>query len=60
MKTIKNFLSDDAGFEGAEKALLICVGLAIVLGVGSLIKEGATKAGGDAQKALQNNPLGGN
>ena len=59
MKTIKHFLSDDAGFEGAEKALLICVGLAIVLGVGSLIKEGATKAGTDAQNALKNNPLGG-
>ena len=59
MKTIRNFLRDEAGFEGAEKALLICVGLAIVLGVGSLIKEGATNAGTDAQNALKNNPLGG-
>ena len=58
MKTMQNFLSDEAGFEGAEKALLICVGLAIVLLVGGLIKDGAQKAGGDAQKALQNNPLG--
>ena len=59
MKTIRTFLRDEAGFEGAEKALLICVGLAIVLGVGSLIKEGATKAGIGAQNALKNNPLGG-
>ena len=57
MTTIRAFLKDEAGFEGAEKALLICVGLAIVLGVGSLIKTGATNAGNDAQKALTDNPL---
>jgi len=59
MKTLRSFLSDEAGFEGAEKALLICVGLAIVLVVGGLIREGANKAGTDAQNALKNNPLGG-
>ena len=59
MKTIRNFLSDEAGFEGAEKALLICVGLAVVLLVGGLVREGAQKAGQDAQKALKSNPLGG-
>ena len=59
MKTIRNFLSDEAGFEGAEKALLICVGLAIVLLVGGLIKEGANKASTDAKSALEKNPLGG-
>ena len=58
MKTIRNFLSDEAGFEGAEKALLICVGLAVVLLVGGLIKQGADKAGQDAKKALEQNPLG--
>ena len=59
MTTIKNFIKDEAGFEGAEKALLICVGLAVVLLVGGLVREGANKAGQDAQKALKNNPLGG-
>jgi Flp pilus assembly pilin Flp len=59
MKTIRNFLSDEQGFEGAEKALLICVGLAIVLVVGGLIREGANKAGTDAKNALNKNPLGG-
>lgn len=59
MKTIRTFLRDEAGFEGAEKALLICVGLAVVLLVGGLVREGANKAGQDAQKALKNNPLGG-
>ena len=58
MKTVRNFLNDEAGFEGAEKALLICVGLAIVLLVGGLIRSGAQKAGNDAQKALNQNPLG--
>ncbi len=59
MKTIRNFLSDEAGFEGAEKALLICVGLAVILLVGGLIKEGANKAADDAKNALNKNPLGG-
>ncbi len=59
MKTIRNFLSDEAGFEGAEKALLICLGLAVVLLVGGLIKEGANKADDDAKNALNKNPLGG-
>jgi Flp pilus assembly pilin Flp len=57
MTTIRNFVRDEAGFEGAEKALLICVGLAIVLLVGGLIKDGANKAGGDAKNALNQNPL---
>ena len=59
MTTMRNFLKDEAGFEGAEKALLICVGLAIVLVVGGLIREGANKAGTDAKNALNKNPLGG-
>jgi Flp pilus assembly pilin Flp len=58
MTTIRNFLKDEAGFEGAEKALLICVGLAVVLLVGGLIRQGANKAGEDAKKALEQNPLG--
>jgi hypothetical protein len=58
MTTIKNFIKDEAGFEGAEKALLICVGLAVILLVGGLIRSGANKAGEDAKKALEQNPLG--
>ena len=57
MKTIRTFLNDEAGFEGAEKALLICVGLAIVLLVGGLIKDGANTASTNAKSALENNPL---
>ncbi len=55
---MRNFLKDEAGFEGAEKALLICVGLAVILLVGGLIRQGANKAGEDAKKALEQNPLG--
>ncbi len=58
MTTMRNFLKDEAGFEGAEKALLICVGLAVILLVGGLIRQGANKAGEDAKKALEQNPLG--
>jgi hypothetical protein len=58
MTTIRSFLKDEAGFEGAEKALLICVGLAVILLVGGLIRQGANKAGEDAKKALEQNPLG--
>jgi hypothetical protein len=58
MTTIRNFIKDEAGFEGAEKALLICVGLAVILLVGGLIRQGANKAGEDAKKALEQNPLG--
>jgi hypothetical protein len=58
MTTLRNFIKDEAGFEGAEKALLICVGLAVILLVGGLIRQGANKAGEDAKKALEQNPLG--
>lgn len=51
-KTIKNFLRDESGFEGAEKALLICVGLAIVLLVGGLIKTGSESAANKAKGIL--------
>ncbi len=59
MTTIKSFLRDESGFEGAEKALLICVGLAVVLLVGGLIREGANKAASDGKNALDKNPLSG-
>jgi Flp pilus assembly pilin Flp len=59
MKTIRNFLSDETGFQGAEKALLACVGLAIILAVGKLLTSGAEQAGKDAESALKKNPLGG-
>ncbi|MCS6913250.1 MAG: hypothetical protein RMK29_20940 [Myxococcales bacterium] len=57
MTTIRKFFKDEAGFEGAEKALLICVGLAVILLVGGLIREGANSAGESAKKALIENPL---
>jgi Flp pilus assembly pilin Flp len=57
MRTIKNFLQDESGFEGAEKALLICVGLAVIMLVGGLIRSGAKSAGENAETALKSNPL---
>ncbi len=59
MKTIHDFLADEAGFNGAEKALLVCVALAMVLLVGKAIYDGANKAGNDAKNFLEANPLNG-
>lgn len=59
METIRSFLSDETGFTGAEKALLTCVALAIVLLVGKAIYDGANKAGDDAKRFLEANPLKG-
>src|SRR5579883_1803455 len=41
-----------AGFAGAERALLICVALAIVLAVGVLVRGGSDQAAGDASRTL--------
>ena len=57
MTTIRSFIKDETGMAMAEKALILCVGLALVLVVGNLINEGAKKAGEDAKKALTDNPL---
>lgn len=59
MKTIRDFIKDETGFNGAEKALLVCVGLAIVLAVGKAIYDGSSKAGDDAKRFLEANPLRG-
>ena len=59
MRTIHEFFQDETGFNGAEKALLVCVALAIVLLVGKAIYDGASKAGDDAKRFLENNPLKG-
>ena len=46
------FARQPHGFTGVEKALLICVALAIVLLVASLIRGGSDKAAGDAARVL--------
>lgn len=51
-KITRQFLSDTSGFEGAEKALLLCLALAVILAVGNLVKGGATGAAGKAAAAL--------
>ena len=47
-----SFRRDPSGFTGAEKALLICFGLAVVALVGFLVSGGGRKAGSDAQRTL--------
>lgn len=49
---MKTFVRDHRGFTGAEKALLICVGLAIIVLVGALLRSGSQQAAGDARGRL--------
>ncbi len=46
------FLRDPQGFSGAEKALLICAGLAIITLTGYLVSGGSRQAATDARTAL--------
>ncbi len=52
MRTMHEFLLDESGFEGAEKALLICIALAIVVLVAGKIKDGSSVAAEKAYNAL--------
>ncbi len=52
MKTPHPFLHDQRGMSGAEKALLVCFGLGIVILTGALISNGSNQAAGDAKSAL--------
>jgi hypothetical protein len=47
------FLRDVRGFTGAERALLITFGLAIVLLAGALIRRGSEQGAGDAKRVLE-------
>lgn len=56
---LRRFARAQGAFTGAEKALLICLGLAAVLLVGNLVQGGSQRAAGDGQQALRDNPLTG-
>ncbi len=44
MISLKNFLRDEGGFTGAEKALITLLALGIILVVAKFILSGSTKA----------------
>ncbi|MCS6914763.1 MAG: hypothetical protein RMK29_08805 [Myxococcales bacterium] len=46
------WLKDQRGFTGAEKALLVCVALALIALVAALVSRGSQEAGGDARRTL--------
>jgi hypothetical protein len=46
------FVRNDRGFTGAERALMLCFGLAIVMLVGALVRRGSEKSADDARKVL--------
>lgn len=50
--SIRAFRDDPRGFTGAEKALLICFALALIVLVGVLLQSGSRQAAGDARNAL--------
>lgn len=52
MSKLAAFVSERAGFTGAEKALVACTALAVILGVGTLVSRGGQRAGGDARQTL--------
>jgi hypothetical protein len=43
----------EGGFVGGEKALLLCVGLAVLLTAGQLVRRGSDKAASDAARVLR-------
>ena len=47
-----NFHADQRGFTGAERALLLCCGLAIVSLLSHLVAQGSTRAAGQARQTL--------
>lgn len=59
MGRLRRFVRAQGAFTGAEKALLICMGLAVVLLVGNLVRGGSDQAAKDSQQALRDNPLSG-
>jgi hypothetical protein len=58
-RSLRNLLRQTAGFTGAERALVVCFGLAIVLLCGHLLTRGSEQGAGDARRALVENPLSG-
>lgn len=58
MDELKNFIGDEDGFTGAEKALLTVVALGIVLLVAAAIKKGAEASSQTAADALTKQKYG--
>jgi predicted chitinase len=50
---LRSFLREEHGFTGAEKALVLCVGLGVVGTAGFLVNQGSGKAAGDAARVLR-------
>lgn len=58
MESLTNFLQDEDGFTGAEKALITMVALGLILFVVKIIKEGADKGATKASGILENQSAG--
>jgi lysozyme family protein len=53
MTNARTFLRDPQGFTGAERALIACAALAVVLTAGALLSRGSGEAAGDAERVLR-------
>ncbi|MCS6912673.1 MAG: hypothetical protein RMK29_17755 [Myxococcales bacterium] len=53
MLSLRRVIRDCHGFAGAERALLVCGALALVLAIGLLVRSGTGQAGGDARRTLE-------
>lgn len=51
---LSNFIQDDNGFTGAEKALLTMLALGICILVANYIRQGADRAARNAKNTLVN------
>src|SRR5437899_2540476 len=58
-KAMASLAAAQGGFTGAEKALMICFGLAVVAIGGSLVMRGSGSAATDARRALADRSGGG-
>lgn len=52
MQSMKDFVMDEDGFTGAEKALFALLALGLILFVGKFIKEGSESAANKAKDSL--------
>lgn len=52
MQSMKDFVMDEDGFTGAEKALFALLALGLILFVGNFIKDGSEAAAKKAKESL--------
>lgn len=52
MKTLKKFISDEAGFTGSEKAVITLIGVGVVMIISKLVMDGSRTGGAAASSQI--------